>query len=287
MGERTDPLSHDHESPAEIRRDIAETQREMSQTIDEIQYRLSPAHMKAQARESVRRAGVRTTRGTIDRVRANPLGAAMVGAGLYLLMRNQHDEHDYETHFGSDFDRDRSYAAYGSAGAFDRYSAPGEYRDLDYGNGGGRMADAKDRVSGAMDDVREKLDDVRERTGHAFDEAAERARMMRSRARYRARSASMQGRDMLMDNPLVGGLAAIALGALIGAMLPETERENELLGEASDRITDRISDVARSGADQAKHLASAVASATKEAATDTAKREVKTAKEQLKNEMGV
>jgi ElaB/YqjD/DUF883 family membrane-anchored ribosome-binding protein len=241
MGERTDPLSH--ESPAEIRRDIADTQREMSHTIDEIQYRLSPAHMKAQARESVRRAGVSTTRGTIDRVKSNPLGAAMVGVGLYLLMRPSHDDHDYEMHFTSDFDAE-----------------PG-------------------RMSGAVDDVRE-------RASHVMDEAGERARMMRDRAAHRAHTASMQSRDLLMDNPLVGGLAAIALGALVGAMIPESRRENELMGEASDRITERVSDVARSGVDQAKNIATAATTAAKDAATDAARRETKNAKDELTNQLG-
>lgn len=271
MGERTDPLSHEHESPAEIRRDIAETQREMSHTIDEIQYRLSPAHMKAQAKESVRRAGVRTTRTTIDRVKANPLGAALVGAGLYLLLRNQHDDVPYyDTRYSADFD------AYP-----DRYNAQGAYRDFDFdhgSDGGSKMADAKDRVAGAMDDVRE-------RASHVAESAADGARRLRDRAASRAHVASTQGRDLLMDNPLVGGLAAVALGALVGALLPETERENEWLGDASDRVTDRIGEVARTGADQAMHVASAVATAAKDAATETARRETKTAKEEISNEL--
>jgi ElaB/YqjD/DUF883 family membrane-anchored ribosome-binding protein len=270
MGERTDPLSHEHESPAEIRRDIAETQREMSHTIDEIQYRLSPAHMKAQARESVRRAGVRTTRTTIDKVKSNPLGAALVGAGLYLLLRNQNDDTPYyDTRYTADFD------AYP-----DRYNAQGAYRDLDFGDDrGSRMADAKERVAGAMGDVRE-------RASHVAESAADQARMLRDRAASRARTASTQGRDLLMDNPLVGGLAAVALGALVGALLPETDRENEWLGEASDRVTDRIGEVARTGVEQARHVASAVTTAAKEAATETARRETKTAREQLSNELG-
>lgn len=282
MGERTDPLSREHESTADIRRDIAATQREMSHTIDEIQYRLSPAHIKEQARESVRRAGVRTKRGTIDRVKANPLGAALVGAGLYLLMRDN-DHERYDVAFDADFDRgmDRGRDLYAEPGVYagNRYSSSSEYRDLDFEDGEGRMSEMKDRA-------REAVGDLRDRASGAAETAADRARMLRYRASSRARTARMQSRDMLMDNPFVGGLAAAALGAIIGSMIPETEREHELMGEASDRMLDRVGTAASSVAGKVTHVATAVASAAKDAATETARRETKNAKNEMQNELG-
>lgn len=286
MGESTDaPLSRGHESPADIRRDIAATQREMSHTIDEIQYRLSPAHIKAQARESVRRTGVRTKQGAIDRVKANPLGAALVGAGIYLLMRNEKDR--YDVTFQSDFDVDRTRGRdlYAEPGAYagDRYSAEGDYRDLDYEGGDGRMSEMKDRARGAVDNLRG-------RASSAAETAADRARMMRARASSRAHTAGSQSRDVLLGNPLIGGLAAIAVGTIIGSLIPETEKENELMGETSDRMLDRVGSVASSGVGKAKsaakHVAAAAASAAKDAATDTARSEVKHVTSDTRDEMG-
>jgi ElaB/YqjD/DUF883 family membrane-anchored ribosome-binding protein len=266
MGERTDPLSGEQPSTTELRRDIAHTQREMSHTIDEIQYRLSPDHLKAEARETLRSARMRTTRGTIDRVKSNPLGAAMVGVGLYLLMRRPDDD-DYGMDYGMELSGSRSY------------SPQTDYRDYDFDRGTGETAGLRDRAG----DV---AGNVRDRASETLGEASDRARMLRDRAAYGARSASMRGRDLMMDNPLVGGLAAVAVGAILGALLPETDRENELLGRASDRVTDRIEHVARTGAEQAKNIVTTAASAAKDAATDAARRETANAKNELSDELG-
>lgn len=280
MGERSTPPMNENESTEAIRRDIERTQREMSHTIDEIQHRLSPAYMKERARESVRRAGVRTSRSTIERVKANPVGAAMVGVGLYLLMRNDHD-HDHDAYyardvrFSSDFE-DIPYDAYGAG-----YNANREYRDLEYGEHRGRMAGVRDRVDSLKDTARDRLDEVRSTTSDMGDRASARMHEMRSQARMRAMRARGRSREMMMDSPLILGLAAAAVGAVVGSMIPETERENELFGEKADRIKDRAADVARHGAEQAKHIAKDVAST----ASETAKRDVRHAKDELRRDV--
>ena len=278
MGERPAAPVNDTESTEAIRRDIERTQREMSHTIDEIQHRLSPAYMKERARESVRRAGVRTSRSTIDRVRSNPLGAAMVGVGLYMLMRNDRDQDLYyarDIHFAGDFDEMAYDSAYGAP-----YSAQREYRDLDYGDRS-RMAQVRDRVSDLKDTARERMHDARDTTSEMSDRAAERMHEMRERARMRALQARSRSRDMMTDSPLVIGLAAAVVGAVIGSMIPETERENELFGEQADRIKDRAQELARHGAEQAKHIAKDVAST----ATETAKRDVRSAKDEIRRDV--
>jgi ElaB/YqjD/DUF883 family membrane-anchored ribosome-binding protein len=279
MGETTGPVRGD--SPEEIRREIDATQREMSHTIDEIQYRLSPAHLKHEARESVRRAGLRTSRSVVERVKANPIGAAMVGVGLWMLMRNdgRDDAYDYEIEFEPEFDDVRYYGA--GAGEFRRTTRPDTYG---YGTADehGRMSEVKDRVGDAMHDAKERIsetaDDVRERTSEMAASARQRARELRYRTRYQTRNLKNQSRELMMDNPLIAGVAAVALGAIVGAMIPETERENELFGEASDRLGERVGEVAREGLDQAKDIAGAAATA----ATQAAKRETETAKEEMK-----
>ena len=290
MGERSDPPMSENDSTQAIRRDIERTQREMSHTIDEIQYRLSPAYMKERARESVRRAGVRTSRSTIERVKANPVGAAMVGVGLYLLMRSDDRGHDSyytrDVHFAGDFDEMAYDRTYGAA-----YNANRDYRDLEYGEYGaygeqpGRMAQMRDRVSDSVSDLkdtaRERLHDARDTTSDMGDRASARMHEMRDRARMRAMRARSRSRDMMSDSPLIMGLAAAAFGAIVGSMIPETERENEMFGEQADRIKDRAQDLARHGAEQAKHIAKDVAST----ATETAKRDVRNAKDELRRDV--
>jgi hypothetical protein len=71
-----------------IRHDIDRTQREMSRTIDEIGVRFSPDYIMHRTKESARRAGVNTSRSLMEKVKANPIPAAMVGIGLYLMMHS-------------------------------------------------------------------------------------------------------------------------------------------------------------------------------------------------------
>ena len=249
MDERTGPVSG-HESPGEIRRDIARTQEEMSHTIDEIQYRLSPAHLKEQAKERVRRAGVRTTRNTIDRVKSNPIGAAMVGVGLWLLLRdNDRDDDIYYLDNDYDYSHDRDHHMHA-------YSPQREYRDLSYGDdrGGSRLADVKDRVG-----------DVKDRVGDALGNMRGSASDMAERTMDRARYATTRSRDVLTDSPLIAGVVGLALGALVGAMLPETERENELFGQKRDELKQRATEAVREKVDQVKDLAATATTAAKEA----------------------
>ena len=268
MDERADPVSAG-DSTSAIRDDIERTQREMGHTIDEIQYRLSPAHLKEQAKERVRRAGVRTSRNTIDRVKSNPIGAAMVGIGLWMLLRN--NDSDEEVYYiDRDFDHSHDRMPHG-------YSPQTEYRDFSYGEDRGRMAEVKDRVGDVAERAGERVSELR-------DQTVDRAQALRDRTMYGARNMSNRGRDVLNDTPLVAGIAAIALGALVGAMIPETERENELFGQTRDKLKDRAADVAREGVDQAKNIATAAATAAKDAAkeaTTKAKDEMTTTQDEI------
>lgn len=248
MDERTSAVSGDDTSA--IRRDIARTQREMGQTIDEIQYRLSPAHLKEQAKQRVRRAGVRTTRNTIDRVKANPIGAALVGVGLYMLLRNDDDSDGQAAYYG-----DRGYSAYDEP----RHFSYGEDR-----GGSGRMTEMKDRVGEAVGSARGAI-------GDTLDNVRETASDVAGQTMYRARSLTSRGRDVMADSPLIAGVVGLALGALVGAMIPETERENELFGQKRDELKQRAAEMAKEGVSQAKDIASAAASA----ATAAVKEEVR------------
>jgi hypothetical protein len=56
---------------------------------------------------------------------------------------------------------------------------------------------------------------------------------------------------MLDEQPFVVGAVGIALGALIGAVLPESEREDRMLGQVRDRTLDRATESVTRGYEQA------------------------------------
>ncbi len=262
MGERTDAVSGNDRTD-EIRREIERTQREMSRTIDEIQHRLSPHYMMPRTKDSMREAGVNASRSFIDKVRDNPIPAAMVGVGMWLLMRDSgSDRGGYEVEFIP--------ANSGWDAAGNQYSSVAEYRDFEY-EGAGRMADARDRAVHVAEAARERAAQLADTTRERASHLADRARTLGSNARSRMSSAGRQSRDVLTDNPLMTGLAALAMGALIGAMIPETEKEHELMGATRDRLAHQAKDIAREGVDRARGLATTAT----HAATDALKSEVR------------
>ena len=262
MGERTNEVAGSSQT-RDIRNEIEQTQRDMSRTIDEIQHRLSPNYMMQRTKESIREAGVKTSRSVVDRIRENPIPAAMVGMGLYLLMRGDKNQINDNFKMAPDWNRNR-----------EDFSSVAEYRDFNY-EGGGAIAGARDRVSGAVSNAREQageaMDSARDMTRDAIHGAADGAHHLGEMARRRALMAQSQGRDFLTANPLMAGVAALAFGAIIGAIIPESDKENELMGQTRDRFAERAKDTAREGMDRARDIATAATSAATDAAKTTAK----------------
>ena len=284
MDERTGAVG-DHESVSEIRRDIERTQREMGRTIDEIQHRLSPHYMMEQTKKSVREASVKTSRSVLDKITSNPIPAAMVGIGVWLLFRDnsRDDSSEYAQDFGQQYGAawDRNGANYSGQG----YSTTAEFRDID----SGRLAEARDRVGGAVDSARDKVSDAvdsaRSAASNAMHTVHDSAERFGNESRYRVQRASVQTRDFLRDNPVVAGFAALAVGALVGALIPETDREHELMGPTRDRLAGQAREMAQEGFDKAKDVATHVASAATTAAKDAAKQEVKNVKNDMQTDV--
>ncbi|HVS31013.1 MAG TPA: DUF3618 domain-containing protein [Thermoanaerobaculia bacterium] len=259
MDQRTDAVSGSDDTHA-IRRDIERTQREMSRTIEEIQSRLSPQNMMQRTKDSVREAGVRTSRNFIDKIKANPIPAAMVGIGLFLLARNNDDESSIDLRPDSGLGRGRDASTFSSAA---------EYRDLEpSAAGAGRLDEARERVS-------EAAHEARERVSHAMDTARERVESWGTSTRDGARRAGVQSADFMRQNPLAAGLVAVALGAIVGSLIPETDREHELMGATRDRLADRARDLTREGVDHAKDIAGDVATAATGAAKEAVRKATK------------
>jgi hypothetical protein len=61
----------------------------------------------------------------------------------------------------------------------------------------------------------------------------------RDAAYYQSRALREQGRQgldyVVRDQPLILGAIGLAVGAAVGALIPNTEAENRLMGETRDR----------------------------------------------------
>ena len=245
--------------------------------------------------------------GIFGTMKENPIPTAMIGAGIAWLIvgsRRQRSD-DYDSDSYGRYYTPRSYrsadtamyggapgatSAVGGTAAGGIYSSEG-YDAAEEGHGlgaktselRGRMSEktsearhkaaekashARERLgetaSDARDTVREKADAVKSRASDLGHEAADRARRTRGWAE-----------QQMDENPLVMGAAVLALGAVIGSLVPTTRKEDELIGPRRDELMDR----ARSTMHDAREVVSATARETME----SVKEEVGMQKDTMRN----
>lgn len=87
---------------------------------------------------------------------------------------------------------------------------------------------------------------VRGAASNAYSSTKERTSALYGSARERASGAVSTSRDTIESNPVVAIAGGLALGAILGAVLPTTRREQELLGDVGSRVNDAARGVASS-----------------------------------------
>lgn len=79
-------------------------------------------------------------------------------------------------------------------------------------------------------------DTLRDRATHAYESAVARAEDTVETSREKARDAAHQASDLVESNPLGILAGGLALGAVVGALVPRSDREKELLAPVGKRI---------------------------------------------------
>lgn len=247
-----DTTEDSSEKVAEIRNDIEATRAEMSETVDALQEKLNPEHIKEQVVDSVREATIgraenmvssasETVRGTgtsiVDRITDNPIPAAMVGIGIgWMLLNNS------------------------NRAAVAKYQA---------------QSRAKDISRDVSDNVQFKAMQVQEKAGELAEHAQDQAGHLAERAHDQVEHVASQSHQLMESSPLIAGALAIALGAAAGFLVPETSRENELMGPTRDRLLDQAKEMAGETMGKVQQVASEATQAATEAAKQAAQDEAK------------
>lgn len=157
-----------------------------------------------------------------------------------------------------------------------------ENRPVPSGNGGvsagdGSVADSARRLG---DKARGKLGDMTGNVSGTLQSASERmhqsADSLRARAaggaesmRHQRERARQYFEQTLHEQPLVLGALGLALGAVVGGMLPRSRYEDRAIGQYGERLREQ----ARSTAEEAKQVGARAADAARESATRTARDE--------------
>ena len=279
-------------SPGQIERDIDETRSEMSETLDAISDRVSPDHLKEQAKEQamdfLRGPVADVGSSLLDTVKENPVPALAAALSIgWLVVKS--GESDQDRRFEEDYyDRYGQYPAPGYA----RYARRTGRRYEFYNTGayGGGTYDTNDDDGRSLaDKAGEKASQAKDKAGNLASKAGDKASQVVDKAadladdatdqvqRY-GRRASNWLEQQLGESPMLIGAAALAAGALVGLSIPETRREHELMGRQSDRLVEQAKDLADEKIDQAKQVVRKAADEAKDKAKDvaeTAKQEAK------------
>lgn len=166
------------------------------------------------------------SQGIVERVKDNPIPAALAGIGLGWLAMGGNDRAD-------EYDDDRSYPTRASS----------------YDDGSDSMTS---QVSGTVSNAASGVADAAQQVSARTQEMAQDARR---RVKQTGRRAQSELQRMTQENPLAVGAGALLLGAIVGLAVPETERENDLLGEARDSVVDKAQDMARTATSRAQEAA--------------------------------
>lgn len=89
----------------------------------------------------------------------------------------------------------------------------------------------------------------RSRAAEAYESTRERTSAAYAGMRERAARAGRTAGEQIEANPMAAIAGGLAIGALLGALLPRSERETELLGSVGTRINETAREAARTAAE--------------------------------------
>lgn len=231
--------------PEALEREIRQTRAEMNETMDTLERKLTAGQLLDQCLKFFGKTGTELGASLGNTAKENPVPMLLTVTGIAWMMfgRNQ----PYRGSNTTDF-RD----AYGFGGT---EQSKGRERISRIREGiSERTTNVADRVSEGVSAMGESLSEKASEMGDRIRNTAEATRSGLSRSAQSAREAvtdsvsttanraqtqldrAREGFNSIVEEqPLVLGALGLAVGAVIGAMLPSTEPEDRLIGEMRDK----------------------------------------------------
>ncbi|RIL04609.1 MAG: hypothetical protein DCC71_13430 [Proteobacteria bacterium] len=240
-------------TPEEIEREIEATRTNLEGTVEELGERLAPRRLVDDAVGRVRHSAARSASHAwsraSDSMRDNAIPLVLIGGGIAWWLASRRSER---------YDRYEGYERpWGDAG----YP---EYRSMS-GQAGQRQG-VGETARALGEHAMERGGELRTRAREGLHHGVERAQHGLHQGMERAQHGFQSVRD---DQPILLGLASLALGALVGGSLPSTQREDEMLGHARDQVVQRAAEAGREKAEQVRHAAEEAAGSGGDGAGNT------------------
>ena len=254
--------------------EIEQTREGLTATVEAIEDRLAPSNVIADAKQTVRdatvgrveetvsqmtqtadqfmqdpaRAAHEAGSGIVDTIRQNPLPSALIGVGIGWLVLSRGKDGNPSRYRSFD---SRQVRGSGSGASWERDWRSASARD----DQGGPMDAMGQRVSAVSDGVGRTASETADDVGHAAGQAAatvgrtaeqlgQKVGDVPSQASSVAQTLTDQASELVRSNPLGASLAALAVGTVVGMLLPATPVEHRVMGQASERLIEHAGDAA-------------------------------------------
>lgn len=104
---------------------------------------------------------------------------------------------------------------------------------------------AKESLATAKAKTTETSAAARDKAAEAYEKGLEAAARGVQQSRDIAHNVAIKTNDGIDKNPLAIVLGGIALGAIVGALLPRTERETKIMGKAGKKLNKKAKEMAK------------------------------------------
>ncbi|HEY9198016.1 MAG TPA: DUF3618 domain-containing protein [Gammaproteobacteria bacterium] len=258
-------------SPDEIEADLNHTRARMEDDLAALEDRLSPGHLIDEALGYLRTGGAADYFHNLgETAKRNPIPLALVSTGLAWLALSGRSGNSGEGDTGTA--SGQASSEYGFEGAWQS--------DAEYGVDNGSLAEDMKAKAGqswdrtasgagaAVNAAKDKAHRVAESTRQGMHSAREQTRRRAEQAREGARRAG----EYLREQPLIGAGIALAIGAILGGLLPSSRREDELMGSHSDALKDSVKRGAESLLREGEQRLEETASAAEQTSTGESQR---------------
>ncbi len=262
------------EEPEQIRQQIEGTRKEMGETIDAIQERLSFQNISEQVSEQVnnvietaketvydatigkvenfmksagkelKTAGMELSKTEVYKtVKTNPVPFALIGLGAGLLLMDtfgRKKSYGYRRNYDYDYDSQQSI----------------ENKPSMLNSAGEKVTDAAGATYENVSHVAQKAyGGVTSAANSVYNTVDESAHLVYEKAGELGTQAKETYEHYIEENPLAVGAVALAIGAAVGFSIPSTRYEGELMGEARQNLLQKAQDTAGTLVDKAKEVA--------------------------------
>ncbi|MGZ8900033.1 MAG: DUF3618 domain-containing protein [Limisphaerales bacterium] len=211
-----------------------------------------------------------------EQVKQHPLPAVLIGAGIAMLLmeRNRGTEYeevyDSENEMAGDLESGFADMELPEGVGPESYALPQHYTGDSDSNSDGTLSKLKNKGSELKQKAGASLQNMKQRTTEKTADLHRRASERGAQLKEKARHGYEQGYESIKhtaeERPLAVGLGFLAIGVVVGMLLPSTRKEDELVGPTRDRLVNRSREVAEDAVDRGKQVArTAYDTATREA----------------------